>query len=93
MIVGLDFAFSFPAWFVRQQGCRTARALWAVCDIGARTGCVRPPVLGPSRARVSADATALGVFAKHVVHPERSEKNGVATHPFGSEEAPDEAPS
>ena len=35
----------------------------------------------------------LGVFAKHVVHPERSEKNGVATHRFGSEEAPDEAPS
>ena len=36
---------------------------------------------------------ALGVFAKHVVHPERSEKNGVATQPFQSEEAPDEAPS
>ena len=35
----------------------------------------------------------LGVFAKHVVHPERSEKNGVATQPFNSEEAPDEAPS
>jgi hypothetical protein len=35
----------------------------------------------------------LVVFAKHVVHPERSEKNGVATHPFRSEEAPDETPS
>jgi hypothetical protein len=35
----------------------------------------------------------LAVFAKHVVHPERSEKNGVATQPFSSEEAPDEAPS
>ena len=35
----------------------------------------------------------LAVFAKHVVHPERSEKNGVATQPFQSEEAPDEAPS
>ena len=34
-----------------------------------------------------------GVFAKHVVHPERSEKNGVFTQPFQSEEAPDEAPS
>src|SRR3954468_7091577 len=32
-------------------------------------------------------AAALVVFAKHVVHPERSEKNGVATHLFGSEEA------
>jgi hypothetical protein len=36
---------------------------------------------------------SLAVFAKHVVHPERSEMNGVATPPFGSEEAPDEAPS
>ena len=36
---------------------------------------------------------ALAVFAKHVVHPERSGKNGVSTQPFDSEEAPDEAPS
>jgi hypothetical protein len=35
----------------------------------------------------------LAVFAKYVVHPERSGKNGVATQPFNSEEAPDEAPS
>ena len=35
----------------------------------------------------------LAVCAKHVVHPERSEKNGVTTQPFKSEEAPDEAPS
>jgi hypothetical protein len=35
----------------------------------------------------------LAVFAKHVVHPERSGKNGVATQPFKPEEAPDEAPS
>jgi hypothetical protein len=32
MIVGLDFAFSFPAWFVRQQGCKTAHDLWAACE-------------------------------------------------------------
>ena len=38
-------------------------------------------------------AHGLAVCAKHVVHPERSKKNGVATHPFSSEEAPDEAPS
>ena len=36
---------------------------------------------------LSYDRTALAVSAKHVVHPERSEKNGVATHPFRSEEA------
>jgi hypothetical protein len=35
----------------------------------------------------------LAVFAKYVVHPERSGKNGVATQPFNSEEAPDEASS
>ena len=32
----------------------------------------------------------LGVFAKYVVHPEHSEQNGVATHAFQTEEAPDE---
>jgi hypothetical protein len=32
----------------------------------------------------------LAVFAKYVVHPEHSEQNGVATHPFQTEEAPDE---
>ena len=35
----------------------------------------------------------LVVFAKHVVHPERSEKNGVSTQLFSSEEASDEASS
>ena len=34
--------------------------------------------------------TALGVFAKYVVHPEHSEQNGVAKPPFQAEEAPDE---
>ena len=29
MIVGLDFAFSFPAWFVRERGYASASALWA----------------------------------------------------------------
>ena len=37
--------------------------------------------------------SAVAVFAKHVVHPERSEKNGIATQPFNAEEAQDEAPS
>ena len=38
-------------------------------------------------------APSLAVFAKHVVHPEHSEKNGVVTQPFPLEEAPDEASS
>jgi hypothetical protein len=32
---------------------------------------------------------ALVVSAKYVVQPERTEKNGVATHRFNSAEAPD----
>ena len=32
MIVGLDFAFSFPAWFVRQQGCASAHDVWTACE-------------------------------------------------------------
>lgn len=29
MVIGLDFAFSFPAWHVRACGCSTVRELWA----------------------------------------------------------------
>jgi hypothetical protein len=32
LIVGLDFAFSFPAWFVREQGCTSAHDVWTVCE-------------------------------------------------------------
>ncbi len=28
IVVGLDFAFSFPGWFLREKGARTARELW-----------------------------------------------------------------
>jgi hypothetical protein len=28
LVVGLDFAFSFPAWWLRKQGCADALALW-----------------------------------------------------------------
>jgi hypothetical protein len=28
LVVGLDFSFSFPAWFVRAQSCATAAELW-----------------------------------------------------------------
>jgi hypothetical protein len=49
--------------------------------------------IGSVSVREAARACRLTVFAKHVVHPERSGKNGVATQPFKPEEAPDEAPS
>lgn len=29
VVAGFDFAFSFPAWFVRAQGCADVEALWA----------------------------------------------------------------
>lgn len=32
MVVGLDFAFSMPAWFVEQCGCRSAPDFWSVVD-------------------------------------------------------------
>ena len=60
------------------------RRLWAAAESIA---------IGFGGDAIVSAATGLAVFAKHVVHPERSEKNGVATHRFGSEEAPDEAPS
>jgi hypothetical protein len=27
-VVGIDFAFSFPTWFMKDQGCATAEELW-----------------------------------------------------------------
>ena len=29
VVVGLDFSFSYPAWFLRELGCDSAAALWA----------------------------------------------------------------
>jgi len=28
LVAGLDFAFSYPAWFIRQQGCNSAEEFW-----------------------------------------------------------------
>lgn len=30
LVVGLDFAFSFPAWFLRERGLASGHALWAL---------------------------------------------------------------
>ena len=32
MVVGLDFAFAFPAWWMRAQGCPDAFALWSMAE-------------------------------------------------------------
>jgi hypothetical protein len=34
MVVGLDFAFSFPAWFLRQNDCGNAADLWRLVGDG-----------------------------------------------------------
>jgi hypothetical protein len=34
MVAGLDFAFSYPAWFVREQGCKSAEEFWALVTDG-----------------------------------------------------------
>jgi hypothetical protein len=35
LVVGLDFAFSFPAWWLREQNCEDAFALW---QLAAKNG-------------------------------------------------------
>lgn len=61
MIVGFDFAFSLPAWFLEKRGLQNARKLWALAGREAEewlARCEPPfwgrpgkgrPVLGPER--------------------------------------------
>jgi hypothetical protein len=72
LVVGLDFAFSFPAWFLEERGLPYAPALW---DLVARegeswlAGCEPPfwgrpgrkkPVLPDDLRRTDRDAPAIG---------------------------------
>jgi hypothetical protein len=34
LIIGLDFAFAAPAWFMREQGCATAHEFWSLAASG-----------------------------------------------------------
>ena len=47
-IAGLDFAFSMPAWFVREHGCDKAIDFWTVVGAGggALVGVLPASVLG-----------------------------------------------
>lgn len=50
LIVGLDFAFSLPAWFLEERGLASARDLWALAEREAESwlaGC-EPPFWGRS---------------------------------------------
>jgi hypothetical protein len=80
LVVGLDFAFSFPAWFVHDLGVTDAPDLWAhVADHGeawlkacqppfwGRPGCRRPPQAGPALRRTDAGVPrTAGVAPKSV---------------------------
>src|SRR4051794_2263461 len=32
IMIGIDFAFAFPSWYLESQGLETARDLWALAD-------------------------------------------------------------
>ena len=54
LVVGLDFAFAFPAWFARRQGATSARELWNVVARDGESwlsGCEAPFWGRPGRAR------------------------------------------
>ena len=54
VVAGFDFAFSFPAWFVRSLGCQGVDELWrrAARDGEAWLAACEPPFWGrPGRAR------------------------------------------
>lgn len=70
-VIGLDFAFSLPAWFLRERGWVTARQLWEAADRDAdawlaagkspfwgRPGSRRPD-LGEHFRRTELDAPAI----------------------------------
>ncbi len=60
LVAGLDFAFSFPAWWVRELGCASADALWArvARDGEAWLAACAPPLWGrPGRPRPARDAS------------------------------------
>jgi hypothetical protein len=64
LIVGLDFAFSLPAWFLREQGLRSARELWELADREAEAWLreCRPPFWGRTGAkRPAADDSRPGL--------------------------------
>lgn len=54
VLAGLDFGFSFPAWYVRQLGCATAPELWRLAGEEGESWLARcePPLWGrPGRPR------------------------------------------
>jgi hypothetical protein len=58
IVVGFDFAFSLPAWFLKQRGLSNAKELWRIADQEAETWLAecRTPFWGkPGKPRPAAD--------------------------------------
>lgn len=79
LVVGIDFAFSFPAWFVQERGCASAAELWTLVERegeGWLAGCAppfwgrkgrRPTVVpNPYRATESCVPRSRGVGPKSI---------------------------
>jgi hypothetical protein len=76
--VGLDFAFSFPAWFLRERACADVTALWRLVAVEGEhwlADCVPPfwgrpgrsrPELAEHFRRCELTASANGIAAKSV---------------------------
>src|SRR5579872_4872802 len=78
-VIGFDFAFSFPAWFIAQLGIRTPPELWAHVASQGETwlaacqppfwghpGRPRPPVMQPYRRADQAVPRTGGVMPKSI---------------------------
>src|SRR5262245_18910974 len=74
MVVGLDFSFSLPAWFLRERGYGSAPELWVASSVEAEAWLtdVRPPFWGttghprpelPAHLRVTEAALVVGSTA------------------------------
>ena len=88
-ILGLGNSFESVA-SCDTEGLAVEMGFWGERDADWEFAAVYPlTATDPGRYAdaFAAFAESLAVFAKHVVHPEHSEKNGVVTQPFPSEEA------
>jgi hypothetical protein len=88
LVVGLDFAFSFPRWFVESQGCTFAPELWRTAEdrgeewlrdcaapFWGRSDRRRPP---PDSTRPMYRATESDLVAAHGVGPKSAFQIGGA---------------
>jgi len=79
LIVGLDFAFAFPAWFTRQRGLKEVGELWALVEgegedwlqlcpapFWGRPGVARPDLIEHFRSTESACGPVGGTRPKSV---------------------------